>query len=143
MPRGGPRPNSGRPKKSIAHHLLSGTFRKSRHAQLAANLAPMSEAPGWFPEPGQVQLLGLRARGRLAAVLEGWQLSALEGHQLLDALQTLTRIEQLEDAIAKAGVIVGRRPNPLLVALTREHRTFAAQWGALRLGGSDGHSPAA
>ena len=139
MPKGGARPGAGRPRKSVASHLLTGTFRPSRHGPRPAAghvLSLPSAEPDWRPSPADLAGLGVRAREWLALTLATYTLDAVEGAHALLALRCLDRCAALEQAVAEAGG-AGVADSRLLVALDRGTRTFSILWGALRLGGKD------
>jgi hypothetical protein len=137
MPRGGSRVGAGRPRKSLATHVLQGTYRLDRHGPRPSNVVPMpAPAADWFPAKSDLDGLGARARDWLAVTLATYQLDALEGGHLLLALRCLDRIDQLERAVTDGGG-AGVADRALLVALDRATRTFASLWAGLRLGGRD------
>lgn len=85
------RRNAGRPRKPLAAHLATKTYRPDRHGPLPGNVVPMpATAPEWQPMPADVEALGARARVWLAAVRDRYVLNSVEGLRLLEALRTLT-----------------------------------------------------
>ena len=135
MGKGGARVGAGRPQKPLHEHLLRGTFRPDRHGARPTNLAVMPEsAPDWRPAKSDIQSLGERAQGWLADALSIYQFDRVEGQSLLLSLRSLTRLDALEQVIAREGVCVAGAPHALLAAAAREARVFAALWAALRLG---------
>lgn len=137
MPKGGARPNAGRPRKPLAEHLARGTYRPDRHGPrpIGNVLAMPAPVTDWRPTNAERSELGDRARDWLDAVLNLFAIDDLEGRRLLEALRTLTRIEQLEAAVKAAGVADATgTPHPALAALAREGRLFQSQWAALQLG---------
>ena len=129
MGRGGARPGSGRPRKSVALHRLHGTYKPSRHGEREASTAAVlamplpSAATDWQPSPADWAALSPRARDWLEATLSVYVLNAVEGRQTLEACRVLTRVEALEaePGMAAAG------------AVARERRLFLSMWEALRL----------
>jgi len=134
MAKGGARVGAGRPRKPVSQHLLEGTFRVDRHGARPTNVVPLPvQAPDWQPEESDVDVLAPQARRWLANVLAFYQLSPIEGEVLLLALRSMTRLEQMEAAVATEGVTTDGGPHPLLAALAREARVFLTLWQALRL----------
>jgi hypothetical protein len=126
MPRGGARPGAGRPRKSLAAHVLAGTRPHHARATTAAVL-PMPAAAGardWRPSQGEVAALSPLARTWLQATLGLYRLDALEGLRLLEALRVLSRCEVLE---ATTGMQAAG-------ALVRERKLFQSMWAALGFG---------
>ena len=132
MPRGGRRPGAGRKPKSLASHVLSGTFLPDRHGDRTGTAAAAvltmpapASACDWRPSEAEIQALSPLAQTWLHATLTLYQLDALEGQRLLEALRVLSRVEVLESTsgMTAAG------------ALTRERKLFASMWAALNLRG--------
>jgi hypothetical protein len=127
MARGGRRPGAGRKPISLAVHTLRGTVRPDRH--LAATAAvlrmPASSARDWRPTDAEIKPLSPLAQTCLHATLHLYQLDALEGQRLLEALRVLSRIEVLEATVGMTAA----------GALARERRLFQSMWAALDLRG--------
>ena len=137
MGRGGRRAGAGRKRKPIRELLLTGRYRADRHGARPApgsNVLTMPAAGvDWWPAPADVDALAPHARSLLDATLSLYRLSAIEGEQVLLALRTLSRCEQLEAAIAELGITDGSgKPLPLLSALSRESRAFLSLWQAIQ-----------
>ncbi len=145
MSRGGARAGAGRPRKPLELHLLKGSYRRDRHGELPEHLRPGAggqvlampapakpPAADWRPTRAERKALSPRARARLDATLAEFKLDALEGGRLLDALRSLSRLEQLETAYAGASVEsdTGRRR---LAAIARETKLFLSLWAAIGL----------
>jgi hypothetical protein len=139
MPRGGARPGAGRPRKSLATHVLRGTYRPDRHGPRPSNVVALpAPVADWMPAQSDMIGLGARARDWLDATLTTHRLDALEGAHVLLALRCLDRLDQLERGLSAAtGATAAGEPHPLLPAIAREARTFASLWAGLRLGGRD------
>ena len=121
MGRGGSRPGSGRPPRPLAEHVLRGTHRVDRHGPRPATVLTLpapAPAAGWTPSGADRARLSPRAARWLDAVLSLYELDLLSGLRVLQALDTLSRLETLE----------ARGSSP---ALTREAKLFLAEWNAL------------
>ena len=136
MPKGGGRIGAGRKPLPVALHVARGSYREDRHGPLPATVLPMPAAPPpeWRPAAEDIAALGPRARGWLTAVQALYQLNVVEGAMLLAAMRSLTRVEQLETAIAATGLAASHK---LHTALSREERTFLSLWSALRFDRAD------
>lgn len=132
---GQPGRSGGHNRKSVATHLVQGTYKPTRHGPLPAAVHPFPSAatPDWHPKASDVKALSARGRDWLAAAIAEFAFSAVEGQRLLEALRTLSRVELLEAAVAVEGITTEGAPHPLLGALAREKKVFLAEWAALRL----------
>ena len=117
MARGGRRPGAGRKPKPLASHVLSGTFRPDRHGDKATTAAAVLPMPAplsacdWRPTEAEVGALSPLAQTWLHATLSLFQLDALEGQRLLEALRVLSRVEALEatTGVTTAAALVRER----------------------------------
>jgi hypothetical protein len=113
--------------------LAQGTYRPDRDRSTDGNALPLpAPAKVWEPEERERLALGPRTQGWLAATIRLYSFDDVEGRQLMAAMLTQSRIEQLEDAIDAAGGATSA-PRALLTELARAERTFQAQWASLRL----------
>ena len=124
MPRGGPRPGSGRPRLSPEQHMAAGTFRPCRHgvrppAFMPPVLTPTPQA-GWQPSPEDFAPLAPRAQAWLRATATLYELSVLDALRVCECLKVLSRVEQLEAAGPSA-------------ALRAELKLFQLMWVGLAL----------
>jgi hypothetical protein len=93
----------------------------------------MPSAEDWRPDEADLVALGTRTRRWLSVTLAQYQLDALEGEALLHAMRSLNRIEGLEAAIGRHGLVTATgNPHPLLAALAREQRVFCSLWATAR-----------
>ena len=98
MARGGRRPGAGRKPKSLASHRLAGTFRANgtgtgpRPRRRSCRCRRRSQPVDWRPSEAEVQALSPLAQTWLSAALTLYQLDALEGQRLLEALRVLSRV---------------------------------------------------
>lgn len=123
MPRGGPRPGSGRPALSPEQHVLRGTFRPSRHGVRPVITAPAvvaAPSTGWQPTPADYAPLQARAKAWLAATASLYVLSPLDALRVCECLRVLSRAEELE----------ARGPS---AALRAELKLFQVMWTGLAL----------
>jgi hypothetical protein len=113
---------SGRyPKKTAAQHIVTGTYRPSRHGpvvELPRPSVPISEtaeAPAGLSEASRA------LRDRLLDQYDGWSAPELV---LVDcALLALDRAAECRTAIAAAGLTTAKgRAHPLLIVLRAEER---------------------
>ena len=118
MGRGGRRPGAGRPSRPLAEHVLRGTHRGDRHGPKVLTLPAPAPAPGWTPNEADRARLSPGRAGGSARYWKPTSSISLSGLRLLEALDTLSRLELLEAH--------GSSP-----ALTREAKLFLSQWGAL------------
>ena len=120
--RGGPRPNSGRPRLSNEHHMAAGTFRPHRHGMRPPAFMPpvLTPAPqaGWQPSPEDFAPLQPRAQAWLRATARLYELSELDALRVCECLRVLSRAEQLEAAGPSA-------------ALRGELKLFQMLWASL------------
>lgn len=87
-------------------------------------MPPPLSARDWRPADAEVKALSPLAQTWLQATLSLFQLDALEGQRLLEALRVLSRIEVLE---ATSGMTAAG-------ALVRERKLFQGMWSALDFG---------
>jgi hypothetical protein len=95
---------SGRPGRSGGGnridprlHVLRGTFRPERHAQLLAS----SDAV-WQPTPAQLAVLGPDGQALITRVLTTYTVRVVEGEFLLEAAHATDRLAHLRQALLSA-----------------------------------------
>ena len=76
---------SGRPRKPLAYHLLTGGYRPDRHGPLPANVALKLAPPVWTPDPDAVAALRPAGRALVEALLGVYEFTVVEGMLVLEA----------------------------------------------------------
>ena len=75
-----------RRRKTLADHVMSGTYRPDRHGPLPSNVVPMPpEPPPWAPSPDGIAALGPAGRDFLTKLLGECDCSVLDGVLVLEA----------------------------------------------------------
>ena len=120
--------SGGHNRRSVAQHLLNGTFRRDRHARSAG----VRLVQPWQPSDEERNALSPRAQRQLEATLRAYMLDELLGARLLSALRSESRVERLEQAIDAAGLVnkLGL-PHKAMPALARELRLSALLWAVV------------
>jgi hypothetical protein len=125
---------SGRPKLSLAHHLLSGTYRPDRHGPKpttrGANALATEAAPGWMPDPADLQGIGEAGRVFVVRWLDAYEVSLAEGAQLLELAHVVDRLTAVRAALASA--VEEDRPRLMRLEMAWL-RSYAALMAPLRV----------
>jgi hypothetical protein len=78
---------SGRPRKPLAHHLVTGSYRPDRHGPLPRNVLPMPAPPAqpWAPDAAALTEMGPSGRAFVRVMVGSYEFSLVEGVLLLEA----------------------------------------------------------
>jgi len=97
MPRGGPRPGSGRKPLPLETHVLRGSYRKDRHGPLPASVGNVALMPApvasWHPEAAELRALPRAGRVIVGKLLAAYEFSTAEGALLLELGQAVGSLE--------------------------------------------------
>ena len=96
MPRGGARTGAGRPRKPVMEHIVRGTYRAARHGPRPSNVLLMPEpSSSWAPTAEDVAGLGDAGHVLVARMLGSYEVTPVEGVQLLEAARAADVLAQL------------------------------------------------
>ena len=91
--------SGGANRRPAAEHVLSGTYRASRHGPLPAHVHPIPDATAeegsWQPLPADLEHMTAAGRRFVRGWLKRYEVSAMEGAVLLEAGHMRDRLTAL------------------------------------------------
>jgi hypothetical protein len=117
---------SGRRRKSLAHHVMSGTYRLDRHGPLPPNLPAWPQTPSspppWQPSAEDVAGLGDAGRQFVSAMLEQYDFDLAQGVLLVEAARVLDTL-----TVWRAAAATDKSAARLAVQYTKTFAALVAQ----------------
>ena len=96
MPRGGARVGAGRRPKPMTEHVLAGTYRQDRHGPRPARVLAMPPPEAaWQPTASDLTGLGSAGRELIDRLLADYDVSPVDGLQLLEAARAADVLAEL------------------------------------------------